>query len=338
VSAMRNALVLGSTGCIGNNIVRACLEAGWEVCAFRRASSETWTLDGLDVSHAVGDLSDYPSLVTAMIGCDVVFHAAAYYPRHSLDMRASLREAVGGMRAVLRAAKETGVERLVYTSTLTTVGPPGEARLLADERDHYLPGSTNSAYFECKWAMEAEAWRAAAEGLPIVIVNPTAVFGPWDSKPSTGQILLAVARGRFPVWLDLEVNVVDSRDVARGQVLAAECGRIGQRYLLGGENLAVRDALGLAARIAGVKSARWRAPLGLVRAAVAVGEAIGRLPLLEPLPLEHFKTLQDWRPMNIEKAQKELGYTSRPFAHTVQDTIAWFREYGYLAQGSVVSS
>lgn len=330
---MTKALVVGSTGCIGNNIVRACLEAGWEVCAFRRESSATWVLNGLDVTQAVGDLKDYRSLVTAMSHCDVVFHAAAYYPRHSLDIRASLREAVSGMRAVLRAAKESGIKRLVYTSSLTTIGPPGNAGRLADERDFYLPGSTKSAYFESKWAMESEAWRAAAEGLPVVIVNPTAVFGPWDAKPTTGQILLDVAKGRLPVWLDLDVNVVDARDVAHGQVLAAESGRVGQRYLLGGENLPVRDALGLAAEEAGVTPPRWRAPLGLVGVAVALGEALGRVPLVQPLPLEHFKTLQEWRSLSIEKARRELGYTSRPLADTVRDTIAWFREHGYLGGG-----
>jgi dihydroflavonol-4-reductase len=145
---MTKVLVLGSTGCIGNNVVRECLQAGWTVRAFHRSSSPTWMLEGLDVEHAAGDLGDPASLTEAMRGCEVVFHAAAYYPRHSLDMVGSLRDAVNGMRNVLRATSETGVVRLVYTSTLTTVGPPGESGRLADERDFYLPGSTDSAYFE----------------------------------------------------------------------------------------------------------------------------------------------------------------------------------------------
>jgi dihydroflavonol-4-reductase len=234
------------------------------------------------------------------------------------------------MRNVLHAAAEAKVERLVYTSTLTTVGPPAEPGRLSDERDFYLPGSTDSAYFESKWAMEAEAWRAAAEGLPVVIANPTAVFGPWDVKPTTGEILLNVAQGRFPVWLDLDVNVVDARDVGRGQVLAAEHGRVGQRYILGGENLPVRQALTLAAQAAGVKPPRWRTSLGLVGAVVKIGEALGRLPLVQPLPLEHFKTLREWRALNTDKARQELGFAPRPFAETVHDTLAWFREHGYL--------
>jgi dihydroflavonol-4-reductase len=265
-----------------------------------------------------------------MRGCEFVFHAAAYYPRHSLDMAGSLREAVGGMRNVLDAAAQAAVGRLVYTSTLTTLGSPGESGRLADERDFYLPGSTRSAYFESKWAMEAEAWRAAAAGLPVVIVNPTAVFGPWDVKPTTGEILLNVAKGRFPVWLDLQVNVVDARDVGQGHVLAAERGSTGQRYILGGENLAVREALTITAKEAGASPPRWQASLGLVDRLVRIGEVLGRLPLIRPLPLEHFKTLREWRALNTAKARRDLGFAPRPFIETVRDTLAWFRAYGYL--------
>jgi dihydroflavonol-4-reductase len=327
---MTQALVLGSTGCIGNNIVRACLDVDWEVRAFHRISSKTWMLDGLDVGHAIGDLHDPASLATAMCGCDVVFHAAAYYPRHSLGLAGSLREAVGGMRNVLRAAAQARIGMLIYTSALTTLGPPSEPGRLTDERDFYLPGSTNSAYFESKWAMEAEAWRAIAEGLPLIITNPSAVFGPWDVKPTTGEILLNVAKGRMPAWVDLQVNIVDARDVGQGHVLAAERGRIGQRYILGGENLTVRDALSVAAREAGAGPPRWRASLRLVRTLVRVGETLGHLPLVQPLPLEHFKTLSEWRALNTDRARQELGFQPRPFVDTIRDTLAWFREHGYL--------
>lgn len=327
---MTIAVVLGSTGCIGNNVVRACLAEGWSVRAFHRSSSETWMLDGLGVEHATGELADLESLVAAMRGCDVAFHAAAYYPRHSLDMAGSLREAVRGMRHVLRAAAEAGVGRLVYTSSLTTIGPASEPGRLADERDFYVPGSTQSAYFESKWAMEAEAWRAIAEGLPVVIVNPTAVFGPWDVRPATGEILQNVAKGRFPVWLAVDVNIIDARDTGQGQILAAKRGRVGQRYILGGENLPLRQALTIAAREAGVTPPRWQVSLGLVTALVRLAEAFGRLPWVQPLPLEHLKTLTEWRALNTEKARRELGFQTRPVAETVRDALDWFREYGYL--------
>ena len=327
---MKRALVLGSTGCIGNNIVRACLAAGWSVRAFHRVTSQTWMLDELDVEHRTGDLNDPTSLQDAMRGCDAVFHAAAYYPRHSLDMAGSLREAVRGMRNVLLAAGQTDIARLIYTSTLTTLGPPSEPGRLTDERDFYLPGSTSSAYFETKWAMEAEVWRAIAQGYPATIVNPTAVFGPWDVKPTTGEILLRVAKGQLPVWLELETNIVDARDVGSGHILAAEKGRIGQRYILGGENLPVRQALIAVTNEAGLRPPRWRASLTLVSAIVKFAEFLGRLPLIRPLPLEHFSTLREWRPVNTSKARQELGFESRPFIVTVRDTLTWFRKYGYL--------
>jgi dihydroflavonol-4-reductase len=327
---MTTALVLGSTGCIGNNVVRACVKAGWTVRAFHRSTSQTWMLDGLDVEQVTGDLDDPASLLSAMRGCDVVFHAAAYYPRHSLDMSGSLQDAVRGMRNVLHSATQAEVSTLVYTSSLTTIGPPAEPTRLADEQDFYMPGSTGSAYFECKWAMEAEAWRAIAAGLPVVIVNPTAVFGPWDSKPTTGEILLNVAKGRLPVWLDLEVNVVDARDVGQGHLLAAMRGQPGQRYILGGENLTLREALTLTAQETGTKPPRWRASLGTISAVVKMGEALGHLPFVQPLPLEHFRTLREWRALNTAKARRELGFEPRPFVDTVRDTLAWFKEYGYL--------
>ena len=327
---MARALILGATGCIGNNTVRAGLVAGWQVRAFHRPTSNTWMLEGLDVEHALGDLDDPASLREAMRGCDLVIHSAAYYPRHSLDMAGSLRLATSQLRNVLDAAAEAGVERLVYTSSLTTVGASADPDRLADERDYYLPGSTGSAYFEAKWAMEAEAWRAIARGLPVVIVNPTAVFGPWDVKPATGEILVNVVRGRLPVWLDLDVNIVDARDVGRGQVLAAERGHTGQRYILGGQNLPLREALTLATREAGVRPPKWQVSLGLVRRLVRIGEALGRLPLVPPLPLEHFKTLSEWRALSTAKAREELGLETRPVAETIRDTLAWFREHGYL--------
>ena len=327
---MKQALVLGSTGCIGNNVVRACLAAGWSVRAFHRPTSQTWMLDGLEVERITGDLADPASLVEGMRGCDVVFHAAAYYPRHSLDMNGSLRDAVTGMRNVINAVERAGVGRVVFTSTLTTLGPPSGPGRLSDEQDFYLPGSTNSAYFESKWAMEAEAWRAIANGLPLTIVNPTAVFGPWDVGPTTGEILVNVAKGRLPVWVDLDANVVDARDVGTGHVLAAERGRVGQRYILGGANISVGEALTHVAHEAGVKPPRWRASLGLISAIVKAGEALGRLPVIKPLPLEHLKTMREWRALDCSKAQRELGFAARPFLETVRDTLAWFREYKYL--------
>jgi dihydroflavonol-4-reductase len=178
--------------------------------------------------------------------------------------------------------------------------------------------------------MEAEAWRAIAQGQDIVIVNPSAVFGPWDVKPTTGEILLNVAKGHIPIWLEVDLNIVDARDVGEGELLAAERGRCGQRYILGGENLSFRQAVGLVSQETGIRPPRFRVSLGLVSALASAGEAIGRLPMIRPLPLEHLKTLGHWRRLNTSKARQELGFAPRTAAETVSGTLAWFREYGYL--------
>jgi dihydroflavonol-4-reductase len=178
--------------------------------------------------------------------------------------------------------------------------------------------------------MEAEAWMSLADGLPLVIVNPTVVIGPWDAKPTTSQILLDVAKGRFPVWLDLKVNVVDARDVGQGHVLAARRGRSGQRYILGGTNLPLRDALTLAAREIGTRPPRWQVSPNLIKSVVSIAELLGRLPLLKPLPLEQVKTVSEWRALSTNKARRELGFEHRPYVETLCDALAWFKEYGYL--------
>jgi dihydroflavonol-4-reductase len=164
----------------------------------------------------------------------------------------------------------------------------------------------------------------------VVIVNPTVTFGPWDVKPATGEILVRVARGQLPIWVDQQLNVVDARDVARGHVLAAEHGRVGQRYILGANNVPLREMLHLAAQYAGAPPPRWQLSTRAVGRLVTIGEALGRLPGVHPLPLEHLKTLRHWRALSVEKARQELGHTYRPLAQTIEDTLAWFRRHGYL--------
>jgi dihydroflavonol-4-reductase len=324
------ALVFGTTGMIGGNIARALAASGVAVRGLRRSSSPTWHLQDVPVEWVVGDLMDRPSLVEAMKGCQVLFHAAAYYPQHSSDLPGALRAAVTGLRHVLTAAAEAKIHKVIFTSSLTTIGTPGEAGRLADERDYYLPGSTRSAYFEVKYVMEMEVLRAVAAGLPVVIVNPTAVFGPGDVKPTTGALLLAVAKGQVPVWVPATANIVDVRDVAAAQVAALEGGRVGERYILGGHNVSVRQALTLAADLAGVRPPRWSLSLKGVDILVTLAEMVGRLPLIPPLPLEHVKTMQQWQPLNTEKARRELGLTPRPLEETLQDSLSWFRAHGYI--------
>ncbi len=320
------ALILGGTGFIGGQIVRAALEAGYQVRALRRRHAVGALADiAQHVEWVLGDLDDADSLAAATRGCDVLFHAAAHYPHSSRDIAAEVAYAEAQMARVLEATRRAGVARLIYTSSLTTVGPPSQPGRLADERDFYTPGSSRSAYYEAKFAMEQMALRAAADGLPVVILMPTAVFGPGDVKPTTGQLLLEVAKGRVPVYFDATINVVDGRDVAAAHVAAVEKGRVGQRYVIGGHNLTLRQGLTAAATAAGVAPPRLGIPRRLVEALVRLSDA---LPGIE-LP-ENGRTLRFWQPLSTLKAERELGLIARPFEQTAHDTVAWFRQHGYL--------
>ncbi len=329
-----NVLVLGATGFIGGHLARSALAQGWHVRALRRRPEAVGALDDVadQIEWIAGELPfqtfavspDLEGLAQAMRGCQVVFHAAAAYPRAERDMAGWVSQSVRQMRVVLQAAGRAQVGRLIYTSTLTTVGQSDDAHRLADERDFYVPGTSSSVYYESKFAMEMEAFRAAAEGLPVVILNPTAVFGPGDIKPTTGEVLLRVAKGQVPVYFDAAINAVDVRDVASAHVAAAECGRVGQRYLLGGHNLTLQEFLTIAARVAGVQPPRWQLSRRTVDGFIAASDWL-RLPVPDLI-----KTMRLWQPLNSEKARRELGLSPRPFEETARDTITWFREHGYL--------
>ena len=234
---MTRGLVLGATGFIGGQIARAAVGCGWQVRAARRRAGVTGAIGAVDVEWVRADLNDADSLVAAMRGVDVVFHAAARYIHTARNVRRHVAEARAEMRRVLDAAKQSGVSRLIYTSTLTTIGAAVEPGQPADERAAYVPGSADDAYHELKWAMEQDALHAAPDGVPAVIVCPTMVLGPGDVHLSISGPLLEIARGRVPFTVDGGVNVIDVRDVAVAHVAAANRGRVGERYILGGHNV-----------------------------------------------------------------------------------------------------
>jgi dihydroflavonol-4-reductase len=325
---MTRVLVLGATGFIGGHIALAAAGRGWQVRGLRRRAGAVGHLTQTQVAWFDGDLEQPQTLAPAFQDVDVVFHAAGYYPQDARSVPEHVARAVRQTRVVLDACCEAGVRRLIYTSTLTTIGhpPKGEARL-ADERDHYTPGSLHrAAYYECKYAMESEVLRAAAAGLPALAVNPTAVFGPGDHHPALGAVLLAVARGWVRVWLEAEINAVDVRDVAQAQVRAAEKGAIGERTILGGHNLALRDLITLAAEIAGVPPPRVRLPLWLIDLAAALADRIPRLGLMG----NHLRAVRHWQGYNCEKARRTFDMTPRPPKQTLSDAFCWYREHGYL--------
>ncbi|GAB4474637.1 MAG: NAD-dependent epimerase/dehydratase family protein [Anaerolineae bacterium] len=318
-------LVLGATGFIGGQIVRAAHEAGMQVHGLRRRPAAVGAVGDLPVIWHEGDLADDESLYQAMRGCEVLFHAAGYAPRLERHIPRAARTAVEEMRRVLDAARRAGVSRVVYTSSLSTIGspPPGEGRL-ADERDGYLPGTVHSSYYEAKWHMEHEALRATLDGLPVVILCPTAVFGPGDVKPSTSELVLRLAKRQLPLSVDVEVNIVDGRDVALAHIRAVSLGQPGERYIIGGHNMNVRDAMQRAAAVIGVRPPRRTLSVAAVQRLIRAADVL-RLPLPETM-----RALPHWQPLNAEKAHRVFGLTPRPYEETIRDTVGWFRENGYL--------
>ena len=327
-----HVLVLGATGFIGGQIARALAERGYTVRALRRSGSSTLAIQGLPIEFVSGDLRDRPALLMAMRGVEAVFHAAGYYPHNSLAPRRALRQAVAGMRVVLACARAAGVGRVVYTSSLSTIGRPAAGRALADERDYYLPGSVADPYFEAKWAMESELYRAAVAGLQVVALCPTVVFGPGDVKPTSGTILLALARGLLPAYVEGRTNIVDVRDVAQAHIAALERGRPGERYILGDHNTTIGAALALAARLAGAPAPRARLPAAFARLAGKLGEVAAlAVPGRPFLPFsETIEMIRHGQHYDCAKAQRELGLASRPIEETLRDSLVWFREHGYL--------
>jgi dihydroflavonol-4-reductase len=288
--AMR-VLVTGATGFIGGHIAKAALAEGWQVRALRRNPAATGHLGDAAVEWVTGDLNDSASLQVALKDIDIFFHAAAYYPKRERDttMAQHMQNARHEMESVLSAAKASGLKRMVYTSTLTTIdNPPKSAGRLADERDVYPLGDfPQSVYFETKALMEQMAL-AANNGLEVVVTNPTAVFGPGDVHKTLGGLLILVARGYAIMWLPAPVNVVDVRDVAAAHIQAAKRGKPGERYILGGHNITVKEAIVTAAKAAGKRPPFFGIPIGATKPIVWLADRFPRIPQHESLAgLQH---------------------------------------------------
>ncbi|MGH2628207.1 MAG: NAD-dependent epimerase/dehydratase family protein [Anaerolineales bacterium] len=322
---MTAILILGATGFIGGHIARLALSEGWQVRGLRRGPGAAGALTGAGIDWFEGDLDRAQGPASAFEGVDIVFHAAGFYPTGGERSPGATARGVAQTRHVLEACRRARVPRLVYTSTLTTIGAPGpgEGRL-ADERDHYLPGSLpGSAYYESKYAMESEVLRSASAW--TVVLNPTAVLGPGDVHLSLARVVLAAARGQMRFWLPVTTNVVDVRDVAADHLRAASLGRPGERTILGGHNVTVRELLERVARLTGRRPPRWElSPRAL--------EAAARLASLVPGlagGTGHLRAVRRWQGYDTSKARRELGSTARPLEETLRDTLEWLEASGY---------
>lgn len=329
-------LVTGATGFLGNHIARQLASAGYEVRVLVRAASDRRLLAGLRAEIAEGDLRDTRSLDRAMKGVRRVFHAAADYRLWTRDPDEIYRSNVDGTRHMFAAAGRAGVQRVVYTSTVATIAVPQPNGGLPDEATQAQLRQMIGHYKKSKFLAELEAIRAAGAGLPVVIVNPTAPVGPGDAKPTpTGRILLDFLNGKMPAYVDTGLNLVPVEDVAAGHLLAAEKGRIGERYILGGRNMTLKEILSALAAISGRRAPRVRLPHGIALAAGYADEWFSRIAGREPqIPVDGVRMSRHRMFVATGKAEHELGYAAGPVEKALERAVRWYEENGYVRGAS----
>jgi dihydroflavonol-4-reductase len=326
-----DALVTGGTGFVGANVVRELLQEGRGVRVLARRGSDRRALAGLAVEIAEGDLLDPPSLRRAVAGVRTVFHVAADYRLWAPDPRVLHRANVDGTRAILTAAAEAGAGRIVYTSTVGALGIPKDGSPGTEETPVSIADMVGP-YKTSKFLAERAADELAGAGAPVVIVNPSAPVGPWDVKPTpTGQMVIDFLRGRMFATLDTGLNLVHVRDVARGHVLAAERGRIGQKYILGNTNLSLAAIGDLLAEIGGVRRPRLRVPYAVAWMAAACSEGAARVTGGVPrVPLTAVRMAKKRMYFSAEKAVRELGLPQTDVKIALREAAEWFAAHGYL--------
>lgn len=325
------ALVTGATGFVGAAVARALAAAGWQVRVLVRAGSDRSNLQSLAVDVVEGDLADLKSLERALEGCAALFHVAADYRLGARHPEQLYRTNVDGTRNILSAARRARVARIVYTSSVATIGIPADGSP-GEECTPVALSNMIGHYKRSKFLAEAVAREAAREGLPVVIVNPSTPVGPGDIKPTpTGQLVLDAAAGRMPAYVDTGLNIVHVDDVAAGHLLAFERGRPGERYILGGEDMTLQTILREIARLVGRKPPSIRLPYAAVLPVAYLAEAFARVTGCSGrVTLEGVRMSRKRMFFSSAKAVAELGYGWRPPLQAFEDALRWFRERGAL--------
>lgn len=322
-------LVIGGTGIIGNHIIRELLHQGHAVTTLSRGQTPAVNLKDLEVTTLHGDLNSEESLIKAFQGFDWIFNAASYYPANSFGMKQHVRLALKQIQNVITALRNTRPQRYVHTGSLTTIGmvPKGQ---LADESVAYnLFGKDPHPYFRLKYLVEEEL-KKAAQDLPIVIVNPTGCFGPYELKTVSQCLIPQLKLRKIPAYFDSLINVVDTADVARGHISAAEKGEIGQRYILGGHNTTTKDLIHEICNVVDVKPPKLRIPISLAVGVATFNETLSLLFGLNPqLPLLGVRFAQYGQFISIDKAKRELDYQVHPMKPCFERAYEWYRQIGY---------
>lgn len=330
---MRGGMVLvtGASGFVGSAVARCLLEAGYCVRILMRQTSDRRNVRDLPVDVRFGSLEDPQSLRRAVAGCRAIVHVAADYRLWVPDAKAMLRANVDGTRLLMEAALAEGVERVVHTSSVATLGllPDGSP---ADEDTPTAAAAMIGPYKLSKFLAEAEVMRLVRDrGLPAVIVNPSTPVGPRDLKPTpTGRMIVEAASGRMPAYVDTGLNIVHVDDVAAGHLLALERGKVGERYILGGENLSLAAILGEIAAITGRPPPRLRLPRAALVPIAIAAELVARIRGTEPfVTRDGLRMAKKKMFFSSAKAKAQLGYSARPAGVALGDAIAWFRGSGY---------
>ena len=325
------ALVTGATGFVGSHVARCLADQGAELRLLVRPTSLTANLEGIAGERVTGDLREPESLRKAVEGCEAVFHVAADYRLWTREPQEMYRSNVEGTRNILQAAQEAGVRRVVYTSSVATMGFTSNGHL-ADENSPVGLGDMIGHYKKSKFQAEQVALEAGRAGVDVVVVNPTTPVGERDIKPTpTGRIIVDFLKRKFPAYVDTGLNLVDVAEVARGHVAALEKGRRGERYILGGENLTLKQILDKLAAITGLSSPRVKLPYAVAMASGVVDTAVSGLLLRrEPrVTLDAVRMGRKKMFVSSAKAERALGWKIVPVDDALRQAVDWFRSHGY---------
>ena len=322
--------VTGATGFIGASIVRELLHDGREVRVLVRSTSNLSNLKGLDVEIVTGDLLDADGLCRGLKGCDVLYHAAADYRLWTRNPDEMYRTNVGGTTATLEAALESNLSRVIYTSSVGTLGNPGDGTAGNEDTKVSLADMVGP-YKKSKFLAEREAERFIARGLPLIIVNPSTPVGPWDIKPTpTGKIIVDFLKRKMPAYLDTGLNLIAVEECARGHILAEQKGAIGRKYILGNANLSLRDIFTMLQDITGLLAPKVRLPYTPVLLAAWLNEGLSRITGREPLiPLSGVRMAAHHMYFDSGRAVRELGLPQTPVSEALKRAVEWFRNNNY---------
>lgn len=324
-------LVTGATGFVGAAIVRALATAGCEVRVLARPDSDLRNLHGLPVSRAIGDLRDRFSLRQALSGCRHVYHVAAHYALWAREPAVFYDINVQGTVNLMEAAREAGIERMVYTSTIGAIGLPPEGGVGTEETPVSLSQMAGD-YKRSKYLAEQEVLRFARAGFPVIIVNPSAPVGAGDVKPTpTGQMIVDFMKGRMFAYIETGMNLIDVDDVATGHLAAMERGRIGERYILGNKNLTLKEIFAILSRLTGVPEPSLKLPRGLILPLAYLNHWLADYITHRPprIPLEGVKMARYQMHYDSSKAVRELGLPQPSVDIALEKAVGWFRDHGY---------